>query len=225
VPEQCKKEQKERKAEERKAEQERLTRADTARSPEDYRTWREAQEPARDMGPTNDNSQQMGTSSINDHEDQMSPEQERLPRDKSPPGRVKAWLKSRFSRAPRQLDGEQKRSESGFVGGIAMAGLEMDEDGPSLGDRSASERAVALAGRNSNTAPAQLDDDPYTVSPPSSIRTSISDGAGIIGEHTPGRAPGQVPTTEITPPSPIIKYMTASSSSPTRDSRFREILD
>jgi len=190
MSERCKQEQKERKAEERKAERERPVRAERARSLEDYRTSREAPEFARDIVPTLDSSQQAGTSLINNQEDQMAPEGEKLPRDKSPPGRVKAWLKSRFLRAPRQLDGEQRRGETSFVGGIAMIAIERDEDSPSLDNHSASERAVALAGRNSNTVPSQLNSDPHTVSPPSSISNSIGDGAGNSSENIPGRVEG-----------------------------------
>ncbi|KAI0446579.1 hypothetical protein F4803DRAFT_472973 [Xylaria telfairii] len=139
-------EQKEKKAEEKqeaksrnqeekaaKAEQKRLTRAEKTRPAEhDQR----AAEPESWEG-LNSSISPARVPYLNTQEDRprTSPDiLEACP--KSPSGKIKNWLKSRFSRGPRSPTEEQnKRNETkkGFVGGVALTGNRSNKSSTSLG--------------------------------------------------------------------------------------------
>lgn len=77
------------------------------------------------------------------------------PASKSPRGggKVKTWFKSHFSRPSRSFDEEKPLpplpdDRRGFVGGASLTGIEGNDSATSLGNRSASMRAMALAGRD-----------------------------------------------------------------------------
>ncbi|KAI0544110.1 hypothetical protein F4679DRAFT_566306 [Xylaria curta] len=74
-------------------------------------------------------------SSTEENGPQTSPEMsEECP--KSPSGRIKTWLRSRFSRGPRSPTEEQKKgkeTEKGFIGGVALTGNRGHKSSNSLG--------------------------------------------------------------------------------------------
>jgi hypothetical protein len=145
-----------------------------------------------------------------------SEERTKSARDKSPPSKVKTWFKSRFSRGPKSPDGERGRegpSRRGFIGGASLTGIQGNESSASLDNRSTSVRAVALAGRNSGSYQSQPNDDPEAVSPVSSESSDEHFRDEVRDQPTP-----------LTPPRPIGGLSLAQSHSPTRDSRFHEII-
>ncbi|KAF7533903.1 hypothetical protein G7054_g6671 [Neopestalotiopsis clavispora] len=144
------------------------------------------------------------------------------PTDKASQGaKVKTWFKSRFSRGSRSDDDKPSNGvKKGFVGGHALTGLDSNNASTtSLDGRSASMRAIAMAGRqrtdNSELATsaghrsmANADD----VSPVSSSDDEYFDEArDRMG-------------TELSPPRHIQDPAKKKSHSPVRDSRFHEIL-
>ncbi|KAK6077352.1 hypothetical protein SCUP234_06764 [Seiridium cupressi] len=142
------------------------------------------------------------------------------PTDKvSPTGKVKTWFKSRFSRGSKSEDDRPKDGgKKGFVGGHALTGVESnDASTSSLDGRSASMRAIAMAGRQrtdlsedaSAAAAANTDD----VSPMSS---DSDDEYFDEARDTMG--------TELSPPRHIQDPSESKSHSPVRDSRFHEII-
>ncbi|KAI3323092.1 hypothetical protein HD806DRAFT_522834 [Xylariaceae sp. AK1471] len=236
LKQQEKQEQKEKKAEEKqeakakkeeeraiKAEQKRLAQAENPKSAEHDQGATEEPEPQENIVVMNSDGQPTSVSHLRTQEAQIrtrseeSEESPKSPRNKSPPGRVKTWFKSRFSRGPKSPDEEQKKgkpSERGFIGGVSLTGIQNNESSASLDNRSASVRAVAMAGRNSGTHQPRLHGDPEAVSP-------LSSESG--DEYFRDEARDQ-PITQLTPPRPIRDSASAKSCSPTRDSRFHEIL-
>jgi hypothetical protein len=208
-----------------KAEQKKLAQAEITRSAEHEQNAREEPASREDMVTVNSSDQPVSASHLSTEEAQRMTRSEESegspvsPRNKSPPGRVKTWFKSRFSRGPKSPDEEQKKekpSERGFIGGASLTGIQGNDSSVSLDNRSrsASVRAVALAGRNSGSHHPRQDGDPEAVSPLSSDSGDEDFGNEVI-DH---------PITHLTPPRPIRDSASAKSCSPTRDSRFREIL-
>ncbi|RYP88490.1 hypothetical protein DL770_004654 [Monosporascus sp. CRB-9-2] len=141
---------------------------------------------------------------------------------KTPRGeKVKSWFKSHFSRPSKSSD-EENPDNKGFVGGAALTDMERDNNSSvSLGDRSGSIRAIAMAGRDQSRG-----------------RTSVRDGspapatAGNEADLSPMSDSGddeyfteavESPLSPLTPPRTIPNISTKSES-PGRDSRFREIM-
>ncbi|KAI1335185.1 hypothetical protein F5Y15DRAFT_420034 [Xylariaceae sp. FL0016] len=154
----------------------------------------------------------------------MPEEQSRSSDERSPPGvRVKTWFKSKFSRGPKSPDEDKPKRKSirkSFVGGAALTGMEGNQSLTSLDNRSASVRAVAMAGRNSGARRAISEDrssrrgDPEAVSPMSSESEE---------EYFRDEARDQLGK-PLTPPRAIRDFSSAKSQSPVRDSRFHEII-
>ncbi|KAI2623301.1 hypothetical protein GGR54DRAFT_46827 [Hypoxylon sp. NC1633] len=147
---------------------------------------------------------------------------------------VKTWLKNRFSRGAKHADEdkswekEKDRStpaERGFIGGAALTGV---DSSASVDNHSASVRAVALAGREEQYEPhhprhSGFDDSGFGARDDadggvlSAISTSSDD------EYFRDEAREQ-PGTALTPPRPVRDLSLATSQSPSRDSKFRELV-
>lgn len=135
----------------------------------------------------------------------------------SPTSKVKGWIKNRFSRGKSVGENEKPTDKGkGFVGGAALRDSEMNKSNTSLNNRPSSMRDVALAGKGA---------DPETQD-----RTSARDSRGVSpvsSEENLRTAKAQIQEDlpALTPPKPIKDPVARTSSSPTRDSRFRENLD
>lgn len=141
---------------------------------------------------------------------EKSEESPRSPRDSSH-GRVKTWIKTRFSRGPKSPEEDHangKPSESGFTGGASLTGIRGNESSTSIDHQNTS---VRVARRDSSSHPSRLDGDTEAVSPLSS-------------ESGNDNFRDEVPILQLTAPRPI-RDTTAKSCSPNRESRFHEILD
>ncbi|KAI0471999.1 hypothetical protein GGR56DRAFT_656420 [Xylariaceae sp. FL0804] len=238
-------EMKERKAEEKqeakakkdhdkaiKAEQKRLSRAEKHKRTSSYPdtdpeeaeesanrlTWNSMGQPVRlPQGETL-------AGSIKSAEGEPPEEQSVMPGERSPPGKVRTWFKSRFSRGAKSPDEHKAGGRSArrsFVGGAALTGTDRNESSTSLDGRSASVRAVAMAGRNHRRAVSEnrppRGGDPALVSPLS----SESEDEFFRDE---GRSQSQIED-PLEPPRPIRDYSPSKKSrSPVRDSRFHEII-
>lgn len=141
------------------------------------------------------------------------------PTDKvSPTGKVKTWFKSRFSRGSKSDDEKPRDSTGkGFVGGHALTGIDSNNASTtSLDGRSASIRAIAMAGRP-RTEPEDASVMPIAeadgVSP---MSTDSEDDFFDEARDTMG--------SELSPPRHIQEPAQKKSHSPVRDSRFQEIL-
>ncbi|KAF4455242.1 hypothetical protein F53441_2392 [Fusarium austroafricanum] len=132
----------------------------------------------------------------------------------SPTSKVRGWIKNRFSRG--KSVGEKDRENQGdkrgsFIGGAALRDTDANESATSLDNRATSMRDVALAGRSAN---AESNDRE---------RDALHDSRGISPVSSLSEDDGQVPT--ITPPPAIKDPAERKSHSPSRDSRFREMMD
>ncbi|KAF5025432.1 hypothetical protein F66182_2492 [Fusarium sp. NRRL 66182] len=132
----------------------------------------------------------------------------------SPTSKVKGWIKNRFSRGKslgeqdHESQGDKRRS---FIGGAALRESDVNRSATSLDNRATSMRDVALAGRSKNAESSDRERDVLSdsrgVSPVSSLE---DDGAqGVV----------------MTPPPAIKDPAARESHSPSRDSRFREMID
>ncbi|ETS80364.1 hypothetical protein PFICI_07893 [Pestalotiopsis fici W106-1] len=153
--------------------------------------------------------------------DRQTKSESSSPTDKASQGaKVKTWFKSRFSRGSRSDDDRPADgARRGFIGGHALTGLDSNNASTtSLDGRSASMRAIAMAGRQRTDASeatsaghrsmANADD----VSPVSSSEDEYFDEAR---DHM---------GTELSPPRHLQDPAKKKSHSPVRDSRFHEIL-
>ncbi|KAF7546163.1 hypothetical protein G7Z17_g8634 [Cylindrodendrum hubeiense] len=122
----------------------------------------------------------------------------------SPTSKVKGWIKQRFSRGKSLSEGEKKR---GFLGGAALRESDPNPSTTSLDNRSTSMRDVALAGR--------------TNGPDMNDKDSVRDSRGV----SPISSKESIPDDVMTPPRPIGGHIVRDSHSPSRDSRFRELMD
>ncbi|KAI1498564.1 hypothetical protein F5X99DRAFT_320320 [Biscogniauxia marginata] len=142
--------------------------------------------------------------------------------DRSPPGRVKTWFKSRFSRGPKSPD-DQASKESpaarrSFIGGASLTGMEEGNSrSTSLDNRSL--KSIAMAGRNQNARRAISEGRPPSSPGPVSPLSSES-GDEYFRDEARDRIGAS-----LTPPRPIRDFSpSAKSTSPARDSRFHEII-
>ncbi|KAI8633089.1 hypothetical protein F5Y19DRAFT_490275 [Xylariaceae sp. FL1651] len=236
LKQQGKQEEKEKKAEEKqeakvkreeekaaKAEQKRLARAEKTRPAERDEEAGEEPEIRDNLVTMNSSGQPVSIPRPSTQEaptrsttDKTSEEVPKSPGDKSP-SKVKSWFKSRFSRGTKSPDDEQskeKPSRRSFIGGASLTGTHGNDSSVSVDSRSTSVRAVAMAGRSSNTRQSQRSEDPEVVSPLSS-----ESGDEYFRDENRDQ-----PRTELTPPRPIRDFSPAKSRSPTRDSRFHEII-
>ncbi|KAI1261244.1 hypothetical protein F5Y18DRAFT_206470 [Xylariaceae sp. FL1019] len=228
IKQQEKQEQKEKKAEEKqeakakkeeektaKADQKRLSRAEKVKSTDHDQDDQERAEPQGHMVQLNSNGQPVviPLSSTQDAAEESPPKSpEEGPKS---PGRVRTWIKSRFSRGSKSPDEDEKGKSTrrGFIGGASLTGMD-NESSTSLDGQSV--HAVAMAGRQrsaSETLP-QHRGNPEAVSPLSSESED---------EHFHDEARNQS-TAELSPPRPLRDFSPANSHSPSRDSRFHEII-
>ncbi|SCN75969.1 uncharacterized protein FFB20_08890 [Fusarium fujikuroi] len=131
----------------------------------------------------------------------------------SPTSKVKGWIKNRFSRG--KSLGEKDRESQGvkrssFIGGAALRDTDANESSTSLDNRATSMRDVALAGRSANAESSDHDRDVLHDSRGISPVSNLSDDEAVPA---------------ITPPPAIKDPAGRKSQSPSRDSRFREMMD
>lgn len=164
--------------------------------------------------------------------------------------RVKNWLKSRLQR-PRakstsvnSTSGKPERPAGGFIGGHALTRLHADGTGSmtslSDGNRSASMHEVALAGRPVSALPlARADEEGESYkrhglvilsNAGDSLSSANSEvGTSVRNSRARTRSNGSITSDiDITPPRRIVdpeRVVSRSSGSPTRDSKFIEIID
>ncbi|KAM0335732.1 hypothetical protein ACHAQA_000782 [Verticillium albo-atrum] len=135
----------------------------------------------------------------------------RSPREAgSPTHKVKTWLKSRFSRPRGKSSAGAEDQSKGFVGGAALhRGL--NDSTTSLDNRANSMRDVALAGKGRGRSETATTRDSEPVSTVSTDDDGFRDARDDL-ERT------------ITPPVRIRDPNEEANGSPTRDSKFREVL-
>lgn len=127
---------------------------------------------------------------------------------KSPTSKVKGWIKQRFSRGKSMSENEKQSDKTrGFVGGAALRDSELNHSTASLDNRPSSMRDVALAGRTPGLDTNDVD--------------SLRDSRGV----SPISSGSSSPDCVMTPPRPIGGHVVRDSHSPSRDSRFREMMD
>lgn len=180
----------------------------------------------------------------------LSPESSPESATESHSTRVKNWLKSRLQR-PRAKStsmntnsAKSERPAGGFIGGHTLTRLHADGTGSmtslSEGNRSASMHEVALAGRPVSALPlSRADEEGESYKRHGQVLSSIAnDSVSSINSEVarPGRASrrrtrskGSVSSdVDITPPKAIVdpeRVVSRSSGSPSRDSKFIEIID
>ncbi|KAF4981095.1 hypothetical protein FZEAL_3031 [Fusarium zealandicum] len=132
----------------------------------------------------------------------------------SPTSKVKGWIKHRFSRGKSIGEKDKDEKKRGFIGGAALRGSDANQSASSLDNRPSSMRDVALAGRGTdaetNDRDRDVPNDSRGVSPVSTLEDDRADKTRALA---------------ITPPPRIGDPVVRDSHSPTRDSRFKEILD
>ncbi|KAI0379933.1 hypothetical protein F5Y04DRAFT_258730 [Hypomontagnella monticulosa] len=129
-------------------------------------------------------------------------------------GGMRTWLRNRFSRGPKSPDEKDKSAGKGFVGGAALTGIDRSA---SMDNRSASVRAVAMAGRDPGVRHTTGEDDTPGNEPVSAMSSSSED------EYFRDEGRDQ-PRTVLTPPRPIKDYSSSLGHSPSRDSKFVEMV-
>lgn len=240
LKEQDKQEQRERKAEEKheakarkeedraaKAEHKRLARAEKQKSStEDHNREDELEAPKGSVTLNTAGQPVIVPSPKLEHVPTEDPEDEVLNREPSshsegtPRGGVRTWLKNRFSRGTKTPDDKGKSVERGFIGGAALTGMDRST---SMDNRSASVRAVAMAGRDPNVRQASgsysVENEPMS----SSSDDDDDDGNDDNGRYLREDARDQ-PKTPLTPPRPVKDLSVTASHSPNRDSRFVEMV-
>lgn len=145
----------------------------------------------------------------------------------SPSHKVRNWLKSRFSR-PRAKSSsvDESANKQGFIGGAALTGLHADGTGSmtSLEQRSASMREVAMAGKQ----PAERTSYFAKDEPGESSKTAEERGRDAeVSSLSSDDETFDDANDTFSPPKAIKDPATSrrSSGSPSRDSRFREIIE
>jgi len=137
----------------------------------------------------------------------------------SPTGKVKTWFKSHFSRGSRSDDEKPQDSKGkGFVGGHALTGVESNNASmTSLDGRSASMRAIAMAGRRRT----DLSEDASAPATPIGNAADVSPMSSDSDDEFFEEARDELGT-ELSPPRHISDPAQKKSHSPVRDSRFVE---
>lgn len=158
----------------------------------------------------------------------------------SPTSKVKGWIKNRFSRGKSVSEHDDKGRS--FVGGAAMKGPAANGSTASLDNRSTSMRDVAIAGKSGDDhagleetrathadhGKESADNDHETerdsrgVSPVSTPLEEERQLGGKVEEEDEAR---NSEVMSMDPPRPIADEAGRTSSSSTRDSRFREEMD
>ena len=146
----------------------------------------------------------------------------------SPSHKVRNWLKSRFSR-PRAKSSSvgEEGDKKGFIGGAALTNLHADGTGSmtSLEQRSASIREVALAGKQ----PAEPSSSWFAKDEPGeSSKTAEKRGRDDEVSSLSSDDEAFDDAKDSFSPPRVIKdpaVSRRSSGSPSRDSRFREIME
>ncbi|KAI1824661.1 hypothetical protein F4861DRAFT_249047 [Xylaria intraflava] len=134
-------------------------------------------------------------------------------RPKFPPDRLYNWFKTRFSRKAKLPAGEQsdgQPSQKGFIGGVSLTGYE-NTSYTSFDNRSASVRAVAMAGRHHSLNPSSRPEGGTEA-----VSSLESDSDDEFFRYGAGARP------IFTPPKPIRTASPAQSQGSVRDSRFHE---
>ncbi|KAK1968452.1 hypothetical protein LY78DRAFT_574191 [Colletotrichum sublineola] len=140
----------------------------------------------------------------------------------SPTNKMKEWLKSRFSRPRGRSSAGENADERGFIGGVALTRI-ANESATSLDTRSASMREVAIAGKPDaealrSPADGEHDGGVTRVSRDVSPFSSENGSERFVEARDDLQGP-------VSPPAPIRDTNRHKSASPTRDSRFREIIE
>ncbi|WDK11946.1 hypothetical protein CGRA01v4_03225 [Colletotrichum graminicola] len=137
----------------------------------------------------------------------------------SPTNKMKEWLKSRFSRPRGRSSASENADERGFVGGVALTRM-ANESATSLDARSASMREVAIAGKPEADALRSPTDGGSRTRGSRDVSPVSSDSGSerFVEARDDIKGP-------VSPPIPIRDAGLHKSVSPTRDSRFREIIE
>lgn len=137
----------------------------------------------------------------------------------SPTSKVKGWIKNRFSRGKSIGESgekeDRKEKKRGFLGGAAFRSSQAHEGHASAENEASSLRDMAMAGRSEDGAgcgESETARDSRGVSPVSSDSEEVEDERNHRGDG-------------LTPPRPLDQSAGRPSSSPARDSRFREEMD
>ncbi|KAI1096883.1 hypothetical protein F5B19DRAFT_488089 [Rostrohypoxylon terebratum] len=149
-------------------------------------------------------------------EDEAIERESTSPTERLSRGGVKSWLKNRFSRGRKLSDEDKSKDKStarGFIGGVALTGMDRSA---SMDNRSASERAVAMAGKERE--PRQIPTASYPIGN-DGTSSSSSDDDFFRNE---GR---ELPRTTLTPPMPTKDSSSNLNHSPNRNSKFMEMYD
>ncbi|KAH7166230.1 hypothetical protein EDB81DRAFT_280086 [Dactylonectria macrodidyma] len=126
----------------------------------------------------------------------------------SPSSKVKGWIKQRFSRGKSVSESDKPDDKKkGFLGGAALRDSDPNRSTASLDNRPTSMRDVALAGR--------------TTEPDTHHTDLVQDSRGV----SPVSSEESTQDLVMTPPRPIGRHIVRDSHSPSRDSRFREMMD
>ncbi|TEA19071.1 Uncharacterized protein C8034_v009981 [Colletotrichum sidae] len=146
----------------------------------------------------------------------------------SPTHKMKEWLKSRFSRPRgRSSAGDTPPEERGFVGGVALTRL-ANESATSLDGRSASMREIAIAGKSGNKSEGDSPRSPMARQD-FGVRGKDSKDVNPVTSDDESEqfveASDDLSRGPLSPPPPIREPYTQHSGSPTRDSRFREMME
>ncbi|KAI1434633.1 hypothetical protein GGR50DRAFT_694996 [Xylaria sp. CBS 124048] len=209
-----KKEAKLRKEEERaaKVQQKRLSRAEGTGSALSYQ--RTLVEPRESIITVNSSGQPVKVPRPSTQDNQMTVNAEKSDEDsKSPPNRLYNWIKSRILRrakSPVGRQGQIQTSHKGFIGGASLTGYHDTPSFTSFDNRSASVRAVAMAGRYTGSNPSRTEGGVDG----NSFRDSDSDDE--IFQYAIRTRP------VFTPPRALRTASPAQSQGSVRDSRFHE---
>ncbi len=154
---------------------------------------------------------------------------------------VKGWIKNRFSRGKSvsekpEKDGDEKRRS--FFGGASMKGNKSNKSNTSLENRSSSIRDVAMAGKSDKEDGASDKDvvikDKDSDEEEAAVGGGHSEDKELEKSDSRGVSPVSTPAAEdkperesrgLEPPKPLDDSVARTSSSPTRDSRFKEEMD
>ncbi|KAI1462179.1 hypothetical protein F4805DRAFT_122371 [Annulohypoxylon moriforme] len=221
-----KQEAKARKEEERaaKAENKRMAKLDKQKSTDDRHTG-SPEEPEAEIGtvvlntagqPVNVPAPEVDEIPTEGSEDEAVDRDFTSPTEKLSRGGVKSWLKNRFSRGRKPSDEDKPKDKStarGFIGGIALTGMDRSA---SMDNRSASERAVAMAGKERE--PRQRRHTTNYAIENDGISSSSSEDERFRDEAR------EVPRTALTPPRPIKDSSSSTNHSPNRNSKFMEMV-
>ncbi|KAI1214919.1 uncharacterized protein F4807DRAFT_13749 [Annulohypoxylon truncatum] len=221
-----KQEAKAKKEEERaaKAEQKRLARHEKQKSAADRHSG-SPEEPEVEIGtitlntagqPVNVPAPEVDEVPTESSEDEAVDRESTSPTERLSKGGVKSWLKSRFSRGRKPSDEDKSKDKStakGFIGGVALTGLDRSA---SADNRSASERAIAMAGKEREPRQRRHTTN-YSIENDGMSSNSSEDGCFRDDAR-------EMPRTALTPPRPIKDSSSSTNHSPNRNSKFMEMV-